>query len=867
MPAALVASPLITRPDLFARLEKGHAEQVTVVTPNRRLAQDLQREFDAHQIAKGLTVWEAPDILPFGAFVERLWEDALYSDLGEKLPLLLTPAQEQHLWEQILKDSSFLLKEGAARQCREAWRLVHQWRVRIGTGTEDALAFSRWAAEYERKTAGEIDAARLPDLMAQHLGSLKTPKLLVAYAFDVLPPQTQEFLSRFEFTHSAPDETAGSCARTSYPSAIQEIEAAAKWARARLEEGKKRIGVVFPDLSTQRSVVARIFSRVMQPGYNLPGAAKTPMPFNISLGRALSSYALVDSALTLLELAFQPLDFARASHLIRSPFLGGADTELGRRASLDVKLRRDAEASITLPKLIAGAEPAPMLRKHLEQVFEITKTRPASPAEWARHFSALLEAAGFPGERALDSEEFQTRAKWHEMLGELSKLERIAERFSFEQAFGFLQRLCESTLFQPESPDAPIQVLGVLESAGLRFDCLWVSGLTDEAWPLTARPNPFIPIAAQKKAGIPQASAEASAALDKRLTDEWKRAAAEVVFSWPTKDKDKDLAPSPLILDVVPAMAGTQFDFPRYRDLIFSARKLETFEDRKAPPVTPGKVRGGTRVLADQAACPFRAFAKWRLSAVELEEPESGLDPRDRGKLLHALMREIWTRLKDSNSLNNDTAVAISQSADAAVKEMGLEGRFAELERERLAKLAREWLDIERRRAPFKVAAVEEKREIKVAGLKFESRIDRMDELVEGEMRGGHVLIDYKSSRMLTPKQWDGPRPDDPQLPLYAVAAPEDLAAVVFARMRPGEMRFMGYSKAERALPRVEVYRDWQKLLDTWKRDADALGKSFATGEAPVDPKEGLKTCRMCELHTLCRVYEKLGATGGRNEV
>jgi hypothetical protein len=35
-------------------------------------------------------------------------------------------------------------------------------------------------------------------------------------------------------------------------------------------------------------------------------------------------------------------------------------------------------------------------------------------------------------------------------------------------------------------------------------------GLTDEAWPLTARPNPFIPIAAQKKAGIPQASAEAS---------------------------------------------------------------------------------------------------------------------------------------------------------------------------------------------------------------------------------------------------------------------------------------------------------------------------------------------------------------------
>ena len=85
--------------DLFSRLAEGHAAGITVVTPNRRLAQELQRSFDALQIAKGLTSWEAPDILPFGAFVERLWEDALYSDLGEKLPLLLTPAQEQRYRE------------------------------------------------------------------------------------------------------------------------------------------------------------------------------------------------------------------------------------------------------------------------------------------------------------------------------------------------------------------------------------------------------------------------------------------------------------------------------------------------------------------------------------------------------------------------------------------------------------------------------------------------------------------------------------------------------------------------------------------------------------------------------------------------
>jgi ATP-dependent helicase/nuclease subunit B len=860
MPAA------ISKADLFARLAEGHAAGVTVVTPNRRLSQALMADFDAFQIAKDLKVWEAPDILPFGAFVERLWEDALYSDLGESLPLLLTPAQEQHLWQEILKDLSFLLKDGAAQQCREAWRLVHQWRIGTGAANEDALAFSRWSSIYKTRTAADVDAARLPDLMAQHLEKLRKPKLLVAYAFDVMPPQTREFLEKLEFASCTPDSIHGECARTSFPSAKHEIEAAAKWARARLENrgqgpNSPRVGVVIPALHQRRAEVVRVFSRVMQPGYNLPGAPNTPMPFNVSLGKPLSSFPLVHFALDLIELAFQSVEFSHASNLVRSPFFGHADSELARRGALDARLRKDADAHITLPRLIAVAEPAPLLRKALEKVFEITRTRPESPAEWARHFSALLDAAGFPGERALDSDEFQTRAKWHEALGELSRLERIASHFSFNQALSFLKRYCADTLFQPESPDAPIQILGVLESAGLRFDCLWVSGLTDESWPLDARPNPFIPIAAQKKAGIPQASAETSAALDRRITDEWKRAATEVVFSYPQKEEDRDFTPSPLILDVAEKPAAIP-EFPRYRDLLFESRKIESFEDAKAPPVPPGKVRGGTRVLADQAACPFRAFARWRLGAEPLEEPAAGLDPRDRGKLMHALMKELWTRLRGSAALTQNMSLAITQAAAAAVQEMGLDGRFAELERERLAKLAREWLEVEARRSPFAVVSIEEKRDLKVAGLEFQSRIDRMDKL----QAGGHVLIDYKSGRMMGTRQWEGPRPDDPQLPLYAVAAPEELAAVTFAKLVPGEMRFIGFSREERVIPQVRPPEriSWPALLAAWKKDAEALGNSFAEGDAQVDPKDELKTCRRCDLQTLCRVYEKF--SGLKNE-
>src|SRR4029078_1079075 len=127
-------------------------------------------EFDDFQARQGLGQWEAPDILPFGAFVERLWEDSLYSPMGERrgseLPLLLTPAQEQHLWERILADSGLLILPQAATQCRDAWRLIHPWRIpdRRAEGNEDAAAFAQWSSTYRKETRNDVDIARLPDL-------------------------------------------------------------------------------------------------------------------------------------------------------------------------------------------------------------------------------------------------------------------------------------------------------------------------------------------------------------------------------------------------------------------------------------------------------------------------------------------------------------------------------------------------------------------------------------------------------------------------------------------------------------------------------------------------------------------------------
>ena len=87
---------------LLERLARGQGAGMTVVTPNRRLAQALRAEFDRFQMARGLRAWETADILPFEALVQRLWLDALYSTAGTNVPVQLSASQEQALWEEAI---------------------------------------------------------------------------------------------------------------------------------------------------------------------------------------------------------------------------------------------------------------------------------------------------------------------------------------------------------------------------------------------------------------------------------------------------------------------------------------------------------------------------------------------------------------------------------------------------------------------------------------------------------------------------------------------------------------------------------------------------------------------------------------------
>ena len=278
--------------------------------------------------------------------------------------------------------------------------------------TTDARAFLDWSARYERATreGRQTDAARLPDVVAPllPLAALRKPAVVVLFGFDIVTPQMRDFLDALAaqgcgVLEAAAAPQAASVKRVELVEAKDEVEAAARWARSRLEKGARRIGVVVPDLGPKRSQLQRTFATVMQPDY-LVAPQGAVLPFDISLGKALAEFPIVADALLILAMAGPDAAFEDASRVIRSPFIAGGEAELGVRARLDARLRKRATPSLGLDALVRMCKSdksprAPVLVDRLERLASFRKSDlfvPKAASEWARSFSDALRIAGSP---------------------------------------------------------------------------------------------------------------------------------------------------------------------------------------------------------------------------------------------------------------------------------------------------------------------------------------------------------------------------------------------------------------------------------------------------------------------------------------
>jgi ATP-dependent helicase/nuclease subunit B len=894
-------------PELHIRFDaavNAAIEGATVVTATTRASRMLLGE-SVRRLRTTAGACRTPDVLPLEALYQRLWRDAVVA--GAASQALLSSSRTHALWRKVIAASrhsgNLLTTRGSARMAQDAWRVSQEYRIALGAGSVRGMAeceaFFDWSSLYKEacRRGGWIDSATLPDLLGAILDGIDViPKHLVIYGFDALTPQTSAFCdalrsngTRVEVI-SAQLSAVSQVPRTVSAEGVDdELHLAAAWARQKLiTDPSQRVGIIVPRLRELCDSVEATFAEVLHPEEFLSPATDAGRAFEVAAGRPLDSYAMVRHALLVLRFTFDEVSIHDTGILLRSPYVGDP-AEACARAMFDVALRKKGRpqySAESLRRFISSGtqklSPPENFGRILRQLANLRPpaSKPLRPSEAAGMFNDVLVAAKWPA-REPDSGEYQLGERWDDLLGEFASLDGFLPAQSAPALVDELARMAASASFRPENSGAPVQVMDEDEAAGCAFDALWVCGLNDD-WPQARRPNPYLPAALQRDAGVPNLGAGEQHASAVASLARFSASAKQVVLSWARQEEDRELRCNRLLQDFASFDAKTIGTPPPSCAAVQRASaKLEYVDDEHAPAADPATLpRTGTNVLKYQAHCPFRAFAELRLGGEKLESPELGLDKRVRGKLVETALQHFWTEVRDSDNLRDllptpRLTEIVESSIDQAFQEHWGEvedawnERLRRLERERLRKLLEQWREVELQRTPFEVVVDEQQNDVEVplGGISIHARVDRVDR-VRG---GGFVVIDYKSGRSIpSPSAWSGDRPDEPQLPLYVVDQlnqNREVSAVAFAHLSSANPTFKGYGRNRAILglkqDKLKFYLKgltFDEHLRRWQMTLDRLAAAFVAGEVKVDPKlppsDGESTCDHCHLQPVCRVAE-----------
>jgi ATP-dependent helicase/nuclease subunit B len=891
-------------PDLAAALLAG----TTVVTPNKRLARHLVAHFDAAQQQAGRRAWVAARAVPWRAWLQTLWLDALAAGAVLAPRTLIADGAAAHLWDRIVAQAAPDLFDpgGAAAQAAQAWGLFHAWRrpddsfdgwSRAGIG-DDAAAFSGWARRYrallaEREVVDMAQAADRLAAIATHVPAWRGREVMIC-GFIELTPQQRRLVMALRDAGAAVVERGLARVpesrryRVTSTTPAEELATAIAWARERaLADPAATVGIVIDDLAARRDEVVACADDILCPELASRVLPDAPRPYDVSLGIALADVPAVATALALISLGVGSLAATEAAVVLRSAYLPDAQNNAAPRAAVERRWRELGTRTVTLADIVrALATVDPALAERWRRV-PVTARSLQPPTQWANDWRALLAALGWPGDHTLGSGEWQACEAWSRLLAEFGALVTVTPTLSRSDALAALRTLSVRTIFQPQAPPARISILGALEASGLQFDALWITGMSADVWPPSSQPNPMLPLAWQRERHVLRSDPAAELAHARALIEGFGGAARTVIASHARVIDGFPRTGSALVAEWPPYDG----ELPPPRGLAHSIAEqcadVAACIDERAPPLPGGSsVRGGVGVVESQSACPFQAFARHRLRSDAWPEASEGLTPMERGILLHAALAAFWDSVRDHATLCALSGSELdSRIADAAAhartridrqRWQSLPAAVVEGEPQRLAATLRAWLDvIERHRTPFTVRDTELKLPLQLGGVAISLRIDRVDTLVDG----GAAIIDYKGGRATEPRRWFAPRPSGTQLGQYALALraetqPPVVRAAIYAQLKPGEIKIEGLAADESVWPPAKTpaqargvpFATWSEIEAAWETRLDALAGNFREGVAAVAPRDG-QCCKRCELQPLCRIQTLSDASAATEDI
>ncbi|BFM11598.1 PD-(D/E)XK nuclease family protein [Simiduia litorea] len=855
-----------------------------ILTPNNRLKNKLLLAFGKQQPTGSL--WRTPKVQSLNEWLTQRWQQHQSASDPRHMKVIASPMVTRQVWSSCVETSTntnpLVHPRLLVDQLSQAYSYLKLWRVTAqqwqAYGSDaDRVRMQSWIDRFESHLATlglmteEQKLTLLSEALAQQIDT-DTP-LVCLLNFDTLSPLHETILAQ-SFSQldriNSNQQPAQHISRTEWVDPAQEMWAAARWAKNQLLQNNcQSIAIIDPNLGRNRARLERVLAREFEPTHHLPTSPRFTMPFNFSAGTPLALCPIVLDAISTLSW-HQRKSPEDANYWLNSPFIGQAD-DSDLRHWLMSQILKKARTDITLASVsqllnaareqsdLCPPDTLALWQEGLDKLQQWPNSQ--SGKAWASTILSSLKHVNWPGPRRLDSEEHQQVKQFLGLLEQLSEADWLGKPLTRTDMLGWLRELASRQPFQPQTPESPLQILGTLESGGLAFDRIWVLGMDDSQWPPAANPNPLIPALLQRELNMPHASAERELAFCQSLTANYLHAAKEVVFSHAKRDGDRELTVSPLIAQL-PLSLQVQAPVPS-----FTPPAFEWLQTLKAPAVSAtelNQLRGGSGMLQKQSRCPLAAFMELRLFAKRPDPASPGLTALARGNVLHQALFYFWRVEPDVSTLTQDDIDRqLLIAVEAAINEINADQqpRYLANEKARLIRLLRPWIGFEQQRPRFSIQSLEQSLSFTLGQLPLQLRLDRID-TIDGQW----LLIDYKSGAT-DPKKWLGNRPEEPQLPLYAIALTdrqEPVAGIAFAELRQKDQKMLGIASTPFCdgitSPDAKTvgFTDWPALVNHWRESLLNLAEELMTGITPLNFSSPQSEAYLAHLNPLLRQAEQI---------
>ena len=588
----------------------------------------------------------------------------------------------------------------------------------------------------------------------------------------------------------------------------------------------QRIAVITAELATARDYIESQLQ-------------KEKRAWQIQLPKALAKFSAIQTALTILSQQGEkewPLE--TLAMLSRSPHWGEAPQSFIQRAKFILRVRQLSLEKIECESLLTLVDAYPDWKKLFHRCIQKLERKKHDMSFWVTQWREILHDVFYIEE-----------PRFSELLDALAQRFH-AQLFSSREALAVLCQACQQTLIGDDVKQPSLVIAKPLDILSENFDHIFWLDVTQDMTIIPVPVNSLIDPRIQRDNYFWAQDPSFNENLSAECFDILQQRCKNLQLSFPQMRKDRAQQPARFFILNEQKSALSKKVFP-------STINKKTFDQDLITPWTHLDIRGGSGALKSQRLCPMQAFAKYRLRAQALPQPELGLTAIERGIVTHRALQLIWQQRETQEALAKffpalDRITTLALKEIPYIRRKQLPQALFHLEQKNLHNLLARWLAAELTRPPFKIHSLEQSVEVMFAEHRWHLRIDRIDELQDGRL----LLIDYKtgstSINACLPENFT-----EPQLPLYAVTQALKVDAIALAEFSAKNLRCTGLTREALSLGdlgALKVVDDWDMLKTDWQSLLTSLTDDFVHSQAVLKPLDGPATCQQCGLQSFCRV-------------